>query len=59
MVLVRRELSKVGHQYFTFLIEEGCDYLKDYLEERVRREEEFRSLVRRKLVGLDRPFQHI
>jgi hypothetical protein len=36
MVVIRRELSKAGHRYFTFLSEEGCDYLKDYLEERQR-----------------------
>lgn len=36
MVVVRKELSKARHQYFTFLSEEGCEYLKDYLEERVR-----------------------
>jgi len=36
IVIVRKELSKAGHQYFTFLSEEGCDYLKDYLEMRVR-----------------------
>jgi len=35
-VIVRRELSKAGHQYFTFLSEEGCGYLKDYLELRIR-----------------------
>ena len=35
MVVVRPELSKAGHQYFTFLSEEGCEYLKDYLEERM------------------------
>jgi hypothetical protein len=35
MVVVRRELSKAGHQYFTFLSEEGCEYLKNYLEERM------------------------
>jgi len=38
-VIVRRELSKAGHQYFTFLGEEGCEYLKDYLEARIREEE--------------------
>lgn len=32
MVIVRSELSKAGHQYFTFLSEEGYEYLKDYLE---------------------------
>jgi hypothetical protein len=36
LVVVRRELSKAGHQYLSFLGEEGCDYLKDYLETRMR-----------------------
>ncbi|MEM3871736.1 MAG: site-specific integrase, partial [Nitrososphaeria archaeon] len=36
MVIVRKELSKARHQYFTFLSEEGCEYLKDYLESRIR-----------------------
>jgi len=36
MLVVRRELSKAGHQYFSFLGEEGCGYLASYLEERVR-----------------------
>ncbi len=36
MVLVRRSLSKARHQYFTFLSDEGCGYLKDYVEERLR-----------------------
>ncbi len=40
VVIVRKELSKAGHQYFTFLSEEGCEYLKDYLEERIRAGEE-------------------
>ncbi len=40
MVTVRKELSKARHQYFTFLSEEGCEYLKDYLEERIREEED-------------------
>jgi len=35
-VIVRRELSKAGHQYFTFLSGEGCGYIKDYLELRMR-----------------------
>jgi hypothetical protein len=34
--MVRKNLSKAGHQYFTFLSEEGCEYLKEYLEERMR-----------------------
>ena len=40
MVVVRPELSKSRHRYFTFLSEEGCGYLKDYLEERAREGEE-------------------
>jgi len=40
LVVVRSELSKAGHQYLTFLSEEGCDYLKDYLETRMREGEE-------------------
>jgi len=36
MVVVRPSLSKARHQYFTFLTEEACGYLKDYLEERSR-----------------------
>jgi hypothetical protein len=39
IVVVRRELSKAGHQYFTFLSEEGCGYVKDYLETRMRENE--------------------
>ena len=35
MVRVRRELSKGKHRYFTFLGEEGCTYLKEYLERRM------------------------
>ena len=40
LVVVRRELSKAGHQYLTFLGEEGCDYVKDYFETRMRDGEE-------------------
>jgi hypothetical protein len=43
MLIARRELSKAGHQYFTFLSEEGTGYLRDYLEERIREGEEINS----------------
>lgn len=43
LIIVRKELSKARHQYFTFLSEEGCDYLKDYLEERMRSGENLTS----------------
>ncbi len=36
MVIVRATLSKARHKYFTFLSSEGCTYLKEYLEERIR-----------------------
>jgi len=52
MVVVRPELSKGGHQYFTFLSEEGCEYLKDYLEERMLEGEELTvdsSIIRPKV----------
>jgi len=39
MLVVRKPLSKARHQYFTFLGEEGCSYLKDYLDERIRQGE--------------------
>jgi len=35
MVIIRSSLSKARTQYFTFLTEEACGYLKDYLEERL------------------------
>lgn len=36
MVIVRRTLSKARHRYFTFLPEEGIQYLTEYLEARIR-----------------------
>ena len=36
MLIVRSNLSKAGTQYFTFLTEEACQYVKDYLEARLR-----------------------
>ena len=39
MIIVRPELSKSRKQFFTFLSEEGCEYLKEYLELRIRRGE--------------------
>jgi len=35
MVVVRPNLSKAKHRYFTFLTSEGCEYLQDYLERRI------------------------
>ncbi len=39
LVAVRAELSKAGHRYFTFLGEEGCDYLRAYLQDRLQKGE--------------------
>jgi hypothetical protein len=39
MVVVRPELSKTRHRYFTFLSGEGCTYLKEYLDSRIRQGE--------------------
>lgn len=39
LILVRSNLSKAGHQYVTFLPEEGCVYLKELLEFRMRKGE--------------------
>lgn len=35
LIKVRPKLSKAGHQYLTFLSDEGCEYLKEYLEYRM------------------------
>jgi integrase len=36
LVVVRPELSKARHGYLTFLGEEGCGYIREYLSERLR-----------------------
>jgi len=53
MVVVRAPLSKARHKYFTFLGDEGCTYLKEYLEERLRFEEKLTP--ESPLVGHERP----
>jgi len=53
MVVVRPTLSKTRNRYFTFLSQEGCDYLKEYLEERVRNGEKLAPET--PLIGHDRP----
>lgn len=42
LIEVRKELSKADHRYFTFLAEEGCQYVRQYLEERQRGGERLR-----------------
>lgn len=39
LVRVKADLSKTGKAYLTFLNKEGCEYLKQYLERRLRDEE--------------------
>jgi hypothetical protein len=41
LIIVRPELSKTRHQYLTFLGDEGCEYLKVYIEDRLRAGERF------------------
>ncbi|MFQ5884588.1 MAG: site-specific integrase, partial [Thermoplasmata archaeon] len=56
MIVVKPELSKAGHKYITFLSEEGCEYLKDYLEERIRNGERLTkhsSILRPKTAAKD------
>jgi len=43
MIVVRPSLSKTRHKYFSFLIDEGCTYLAEYLEQRMRSGENLRS----------------
>lgn len=39
MITVRKTLSKSRNRYFTFLPDQGCQYLKEYIEFRMRRGE--------------------
>jgi len=39
LINVRSTLSKTRCKYFTFLGDEGCTYLREYLEERIRNDE--------------------
>ncbi|MGI0016176.1 MAG: site-specific integrase, partial [Nitrososphaera sp.] len=41
-IFVRSNLSKTRQKYFTFLSSEGCSYLKEYLEARIRQGEELK-----------------
>lgn len=41
MFVVRVPISKARHQYFSFLCEEGCSYLREHLEQRMRDGETF------------------
>jgi len=40
MITVRKALSKTGNQFFTFLCDEGCEYVAQYLEWRMRKGEQ-------------------
>jgi site-specific recombinase XerD len=45
MIRIRSILSKKEHEYFTFLGSEGCEYLKSYLEMRIRSGEKLNSAI--------------
>ncbi|MEM2904802.1 MAG: site-specific integrase [Candidatus Bathyarchaeia archaeon] len=51
MLVIRRSLSKAGHQYFVFLPREATVYIREHLEERLRRGE--RLTGESPLLGLD------
>lgn len=53
IVKVRKTLSKSRHAYFSFLPQEGCQYLREYLELRLRRGEPLSS--QSPVVGHERP----
>ncbi len=53
IVVVRATLSKSKHRYFTFLSSEGCTYLKEYLDQRLRSGERLTSET--PLIGHERP----
>ena len=38
-IVIRTALSKAGHEYFSFIGPEGAEYIKDYLNERIRKGE--------------------
>ena len=39
MIVVRRNINKARHQYFSFINQEGLTYIKEYVEERIKRGE--------------------
>lgn len=53
MIVVRSTLSKTRHKYLTFMSSEGCTYLKEYLEQRIRADDKLGPET--PLIGHDRP----
>jgi hypothetical protein len=53
LIVVRPTLSKAKHRYFTFLSSEGCTYLKEYLDQRLRSGESLAPET--PLMGHERP----
>ncbi len=53
MIVVRSTLSKTRKKYFTFLSQEGCGILKEYLEQRMRGGEKLAPET--PLIGPERP----
>jgi integrase len=51
IIIVRAEISKISHQYLTFLSSEGCEYLLAHLQERLERGEELIPIS--SLLGVD------
>jgi len=46
--IVRDSLSKMGNEYCGFISKESCDYLKDYLEERMKTQKVFNAETKRR-----------
>ncbi len=53
IIVVRPTLSKGKHKYFTFLPSEGCAYLREYLEARIRGAENLKPDT--PVIGHERP----
>jgi hypothetical protein len=51
LLIVRKNLSKAGHQYFTFVLQQTITYIQEYLEDRVKQGE--RLVKDSPLLGFD------
>jgi len=59
IIVVRQTLSKAKHKYFTFISSEGCTYIKEYLEERIRKGEKLKPqspLIAHERKAAEKPF---
>jgi integrase len=59
MIVIRPELSKAGHQYFTFLAKEGCEYIVQYLTWRMKMGEKLDALSPLVSPGITKPRKNL